>query len=82
MGSKLDYYPIFNSHRKEQEANLMQGVKMYKNGMSAGEIASTLGMSPRAVFRWATAFVNYGQNGLVAKVSPGRPPKFNEDQMR
>jgi transposase len=82
MGSKLDYYPIFNSHRKEQEANRMQGVKMYKNGMSAGEIASTLGMSPRAVFRWATAFVNYGQNGLVAKVSPGRPPKFNEDQMR
>jgi hypothetical protein len=26
----------------------MQGVKMYKNGMSAGEIASTFGVSPRA----------------------------------
>jgi transposase len=29
-----------------------------------------------------TAFVNHGQNGLIAKATPGRPPKLNEDQMR
>jgi hypothetical protein len=36
MESKLDNRPIFTSRRKEQEANRMQGVKMYKDGMSAG----------------------------------------------
>jgi transposase len=82
MDLKPDNRPIFTSYRKEQEANRMQGVTMYKNGMSAGQIASIFGVSPRAVFQWVTAFVNHGQNGLVAKVTPGRPPKLNEDQMR
>jgi len=82
MDSKLDNRPIFTSYRKEQEANRMQGVTMYRNGMSAGEIAGIFGLSPRAVFQWVTAFVNHGQNGLVAKATPGRPPKLNADQMR
>ena len=60
----------------------MQGVTMYSNGMSASEIAGLVGVSPRAVFQWVTAFVNHGQNGLVAKATPGRPPKLNADQMR
>jgi transposase len=82
MNSKLDDRPAFTSRRKEQEWNRIKAVQMYKRGMSAADIAVHFDVSPRAVFQWVTAFINYGQNGLVAKVAPGRPPKLNADQMR
>jgi len=57
----------------------MQGVKMYRQGMSAADIAKVFDVSQRAVFQWVAAFVNYGQSGLVAKAVPGRPPKLTAD---
>lgn len=59
----------------------MQAVKMYRKGMSAADIAQIFEVSPRAVFQWVAAFVNYGQSGLVAKATPGRPPKLTADQL-
>lgn len=81
MEQKLDSRPIFTSRRKELEFNRMQGVKMYRHGMSAAEIAKIFDVSPRAVFQWVASFVNNGQAGLVAKTVPGRPPKLTADQL-
>lgn len=60
----------------------MQGVKMYRQGMSAADIAKIFAVSPRAVFQWVATFINHGQAGLVAKAVPGRPPKLTADQLR
>lgn len=59
----------------------MQGVKMYRQGMSAADIAEKFEVSARAVFQWVAAYVNYGQAGLVAKAVPGRPPKLTAEQL-
>lgn len=77
--AELDTRPVFTSRRKELEHNRMQGVKMYRQGMSAADIAKVFDVSQRAVFQWVAAFVNYGQSGLVAKAVPGRPPKLTAD---
>jgi transposase len=81
MNTEFDNRPIFTSRRKEQEHNRMQAVKMYRKGMSVADIAQIFEVSPRAVFQWVAAFVNYGQSGLVAKATPGRPPKLTADQL-
>ena len=59
----------------------MQAVKMYRQGISAADIAQIFEVSPRAVFQWVATFINHGQSGLVAKAVPGRPPKLTADQL-
>jgi transposase len=76
MEFNLNTDPAFTGRRKEQEHNRMQVVKMYRQGMSAADIAKLFEVSPRAVFQWVTAFINHGQAGLVARATPGRPPSL------
>ena len=55
---------------------------MMRAGYSAVEVADLFGVSTRAVYQWLAAFVDQGQNGLMAKPGAGRPPKVNSTQMQ
>ena len=59
-----------------------QAVKAVRNGQSATEVARAFGINIRTLFRWLADFANGGQNALLAKPIPGRPPKLGPDQMR
>ena len=47
MTSKIEK-PVFVSRRAEQQWSRMQAVKLYRNGMSAAEIAGLFDVTPRA----------------------------------
>ena len=74
--------PVFVSRRAEQQWNRMQGVKMYRSGVPAADIARHFDVSPRAVFMWVALFTTGGQNALVARPASGRPPKLNAEQLQ
>ena len=82
MDKRLDTRPVFTSRRKEQEWVRMQAVKMYRQGESAAKIGALLEVTPRAVLQWASNFFKDGQDGLVARQVPGRPPKLNREQLQ
>jgi transposase len=74
--------PVFTSRRMEQQWSRIQGVKMARSGIMAKDIAEFFGVSVRSVFKWMAAFVESGQNGLLAKEGAGRPPKVSAEQMQ
>jgi transposase len=59
-----------------------QAVKAVGRGESATSVAATLGVNVRTVFRWLSNFACGGQNALLTKFSPGRPPKVTPEEMR
>lgn len=82
MNKNLPLKPIFTSRRMEQQWNRMQAIKMSGAGFTVKEIADFFEVSTRAVYGWLATYVEFGQNGLLAKEGAGRPPKLNEEQMR
>lgn len=59
-----------------------QAVKAVRNGETVTSVAAALGVNIRTVFRWLSNFAEGGQNALLAKPIPGRPPKLDGDQLR
>lgn len=59
-----------------------QAVKAIREGQDVSRVAAAYGINVRSVFRWLADFANGGQNALLAKPIPGRPPKVNEEEMR
>lgn len=59
-----------------------QAVKAIREGQDVSSVAATYGINVRSVFRWLASFANGGQNALLAKPIPGRPPKVSEEEMR
>jgi transposase len=49
-------------------------------GYSAEEVAEFLGVDPRSVRRWVTAYRQAGGTGLAARPAVGRPPKLTHVQ--
>lgn len=45
-------------------------------------MAAAYGLNVTTVFRWMAKFANGGQNALLAKPIPGRPPKVSAEEMR
>jgi transposase len=72
--------------RKHDHAALQvmrqQAVKAVRNGQSVESVAAAYGLNVRTIFRWMASFVSGGQNALLAKPIPGRPPKLSEQEMR
>jgi transposase len=66
----------------ELEHRRQLAVQRILEGYSAQEIAAFLGVSPRSVWRWFSAFRGHGNDGLVAwpNGGPGRPPKLTSTQ--
>ncbi len=59
-----------------------QAIKAIREGQSAASVAAAFGVNVRSVHRWLADFVNGGQNALLAKPIPGRPPKVSAEEMR
>jgi transposase len=60
----------------------MQAVKAVREGQAVASVAAAYGLNVRTVFRWLSQFVDGGQNALLAKPIPGRPPKVTPEEMR
>ena len=59
-----------------------QAVKAVRRGETVANVAAALGVNIRTVFRWLSDFASGGQNALLAKPIPGRPPKVTPEEMR
>ena len=59
-----------------------QAVKAIREGQDVASVATAYGVNVRSVFRWLADFANGGQNALLSKPIPGRPPKVSEEEMR
>jgi len=59
-----------------------QAVKAIRNGETASSVAAAMGVNIRTVFRWLSDFAEGGQNALLAKPIPGRPPILDGEQLR
>ena len=59
-----------------------QAVKAIQNGESPRTVAAAYGVNQRTVYRWLSDFACGGQNALLAKSIPGRPPKVTPEQMQ
>jgi len=73
-GRKIDHQSL--------QVMRQRAVKAAREGKSPKEIAEVLGVNLRSVFRWLAAFANGGQNALLAKPIPGRPPKLTAEEMQ
>ncbi|MGD9710338.1 MAG: IS630 family transposase [Halothiobacillaceae bacterium] len=58
-----------------------QAIKAVREGQTVQSVAAAFGVNPRTVFRWLADFANGGQNALLAKPIPGRPPKLSVEEM-
>ena len=59
-----------------------QAVKAIREGQDVASVATAYGVNVRSVFRWLADFANGGQNALLSKPIPGRPPKVSDEEMR
>lgn len=73
-GRKLDHSAL--------QVLRQQAVKAIREGQEVTSVAAAYGVNVRSVFRWLADFANGGQNALLAKAIPGRPPKVSADEMR
>ncbi|MFD2837849.1 IS630 family transposase [Azotobacter vinelandii] len=59
-----------------------QAIKAVREGQTVQSVAAAFGVNIRSVFRWLSDFANGGQNALLAKPVPGRPPRISAEEMR
>ena len=59
-----------------------QAVKAVRHGQTVESVAKAYGVNIRTVFRWLSMFASGGQQALLSKPIPGRPPKVSEEEMR
>lgn len=73
-GRKLDHHAL--------QVMRQQAIKAVGGGQPVASVAAAFGLNITTVFRWLAKFANGGQNALLAKPIPGRPPKVTADEMR
>lgn len=60
----------------------MRAVKAVREGQAVASVAAAYGLNVRTLYRWLAHYANGGQNALLAKPIPGRPPKVTPEEMR
>lgn len=73
-GRKLDHHAL--------QVMRQQAIKAVREGQSVANVAAVYGVNVTTVFRWLAKFADGGQNALLAKPIPGRPPKVSAEEMR
>lgn len=73
-GRKLDHHAL--------QVMRQQAIKAVREGQSVACVAAAFGMNATTIFRWLAKFADGGQNALLAKPIPGRPPKVTAEEMR
>jgi len=64
------------------EALRMRAVGSVQDGESPEDVARTLRVTPRALYRWLALYRRGGWNALKAKSLAGRPPKLNGSMLK
>jgi transposase len=64
------------------EALRMRAVRSVQDGESPEDVARTLRVTPRAMYRWLALYRRGGWNALKAKPLAGRPPKLNGGMLK
>jgi transposase len=59
-----------------------QAIKAVCEGQTATRVAAAFGLNVRTVFNWLANFSDGGEEALLAKPIPGRPPKVSDEDMR
>ena len=73
-GRKLDHHAL--------QVMRQQAIKAVREGQPVANVAAVFGLNISTVFRWIAKFADGGQNALLAKPIPGRPPKISAEEMR
>ncbi len=73
-GRKLDHHTL--------EAMRLKAMKALSEGQTVANVAAVLGMNVSTIFRWRADFADGGEDALLAKPIPGRPPKVTDEEMR
>jgi len=69
-------------HNRMLRAMRVQALKAVRKGQAVASVAKAYGLNVRTIFRWLSQFINGGQNALLAKATPGQPPKITPQEMR
>src|SRR5450432_12045 len=64
------------------EALRIRAVRSVQDGESPEDVARTLRVTPRAVYRWLALYRRGGWNALKAKPLAGRPPKLDGGMLK
>jgi transposase len=64
----------------ELEHRRRLAVQRVLEGYSTEEVADFLGVDPSTVRRWVASFRDRGEQGLISRPIPGRPPKLTSTQ--
>ena len=64
------------------EALRMRAVRSVQDGESPEDVARTLRVGPRAMYRWLALYRRGGWNALKAKPLAGRPPKLDGGMLK
>jgi transposase len=64
------------------EARRAAALELLSRGLSLSVVARALGCAPSSVMRWRDAFRKRGEEALVVRKSPGRPPRLTTSQKR
>ncbi|WP_025321625.1 IS630 family transposase [Deferrisoma camini] len=67
--------------KKAQEALRIRVVRQVREGVSPEQLAKTLDINPRTIYRWIERFHYGGEEALRNKPKTGRPPKLTAAQM-
>ncbi len=73
-GRKLDHHTL--------QVMRQQAIKAVREGQTATSVAAAFGLNVRTVFTWLAKFSDSGEEALLAKPIPERPPKVSEEEMR
>jgi transposase len=73
-GRKLDHHTL--------QVMRQQAIKAVREGQTATSVAAAFGLNVRTVFTWLAKFSDGGEEALLAKPIPGRPPKVSDEEMR
>jgi len=64
------------------EALRIRAVRSVQDGKSPEDVARTLRVTPRAMYRWLALYRRGGWNALKAKPLAGRPAKLNGSMLK
>ncbi len=64
----------------ELERRRLRAVTLLEQGLQPVIVAQMVGVDRRSVRRWKRAYLRRGRNGILARPTPGRPPKLTVRQ--
>lgn len=74
-GEKDELRQVLKTIKDARSFRAMTGVLLRSEGHAAVWVAKNLGVTPKQVFVWCSAYKEEGVRGLILGKPPGRPPR-------